>query len=200
MTSDIQETYFGLKYLHDNADPCNDFPFKKILDLETLVVNLAKHCNIDFSTGSAKDLLTSYAFDYAPKSRCDFHEDLGITHCSLGLVKKSAFLISDNICHCYDIELTTKHVPTQVAISTVTHNSGFAASSYKTSTNSLNSPRNTSGYTSGSSRENSKRYNQDSPDDDAETISNNSVSSTVNSKISNIDSRNMPSIHNYLNI
>ena len=129
MSSDMQETYFGLKFLHDSALARNEFPFKKIFDLETLVVNLGKHCNIDFSAGSAKDLLTSYAFDYTPKSRCAFHEDLGITQCSLGLVKKTAFLISDNICHSYDIELTTKHVPTQVAISTVTHIGGFAASS-----------------------------------------------------------------------
>ncbi len=193
MASDLQETYFGLKFLHDNSVTCNEFPFRKIFDLESLVVNLGKHCDIEFSISSAKDLLTSYAFDYTPKSRCAFHEDLGITYCSLGLVKKTAFLISDNICHCYDVELTNKHVPTQVAASTVRYTGGFSTS-YKSSTNSLNSHRNTYGFASSSSRENNKRYNQeDSPDDDTELISNNSNRSTVNSRITTVESRNMPS-------
>lgn len=170
----IDATNFGLKFLYNNTPISNDgFPFTKIYDLENLVVNLGKHCNVDYSLESARDLLTSYTFDYTPNSRCDFHEDLGTNYCSLGLVKKYSFLISDNICQSYDINLTSHHIPVQKPVGTVVYNDGYKSSrvsSYKNSTTSLNT------YSSNSS---AMRYNNQ--EDDAESI--NSV----------ISSRNMPS-------
>ena len=124
----IQKTY---------EDAMSQFPFKNIYSLENFLVSLAKFGNTDFSLESAYDLLTSYAFDYAPNSRCDFHETLGISHCSLGLVKKASYLISDNICQFYDIGLTPKHIPIQKPVGTIIYTETSRQPSHKLSTTSL---------------------------------------------------------------
>lgn len=185
MSKEIEETRFGLKYLFNNtpgADARGEFPFKRIFDLESLVVNLGKRANIEYSTASAHDILTSYKFDYTPKSRCPFHEELGIINCSLGLVKKAAYHISDNICQFYDIELTTKHIPATKSIGTVIYKqqSNFCSDfSYKNSTSSLNSQ-----VYSANTYSSSSSVNREACDDNH---------SSVNSSIS-VTTRNMPSV------
>lgn len=124
MEKDIEASRFGLKYLYNNT-PSNDiFSFNKIYSLENLIVNLAKYCGMEYSFESAHDLLKSYTFDYTQNSRCEFHEELSVTHCSLGIVKKYTYLISDNICQFYDIDLTPKHIPIQKSVGTIICNVG----------------------------------------------------------------------------
>lgn len=141
MEKDLDSTRFGLNYLHKKSCNSNDYPYKDIYSLENLVVSLAKFRNVSFSTESARDLLTSYAFDYAPNSKCDFHENLGISYCSLGLAKKASYLISDNICQFYGVELTAKHVPIQKPVGTVIYSeatrSKASEASHRSSTTSL---------------------------------------------------------------
>ena len=137
MEKDLDSTRFGLNYLHNKSDAMSQFPFKNIYSLENFLVSLAKFGNTDFSLESAYDLLTSYAFDFAPNSRCDFHETLGISHCSLGLVKKASYLISDNICQFYDIGLTPKHIPIQKPVGTIIYTETSRQPSHKLSTTSL---------------------------------------------------------------
>lgn len=141
MEKDLDSTRFGLNYLHNKSCDPNDFPYKDVYSLESLVVNLAKFRNTDFSTESAHDLLTSYTFDYAPNSRCDFHETLGISYCSLGLVKKASYLISDNICQFYGVDLTAKHIPVQKAVGTVIYSEATRSrpseASHRSSTTSI---------------------------------------------------------------
>lgn len=170
MNKDLEATRFALKFLYNNTPSHEIFPFNKVYTLENLVVNLAKYCSTEYSFESAHDLLTSYAFDYTPNSRCDYHEDLCITHCSLGLVKKYSYLISDNICQFYDIDLTDNHIPVQKSVGTIIYNS--SNNSHRNSVHSLSS-----------SRSSSKRYIE-YRDEDADN-----QSDTISYKSNN---RNMP--------
>jgi hypothetical protein len=82
--------------------------------LQTLVISLAAQRRSEISCNVATEILTSYQFDYAPESRCEFHEELGISFCALGYVKRYAYLISDQLCPIYKIEVKEgKHLPTE---------------------------------------------------------------------------------------
>ena len=147
MAKDVEETRFGLKYLFNNSMLDNEsFSLKNAHELENLVINLAKNCGTEYSASSAHDLLTSYTFDYMPDSRCSFHEEGGIVQCSLGFVKKYSYLISDNLCQYYDVELSSKHMPIQKNVGTIIMNDEFSvrpqSSSFRSSNNSLHSGRN----------------------------------------------------------
>ncbi len=65
-------------------------------------------------------MLTSYQFDYANGSRCNFHEEIGTQYCALGYTKRYAYLISDSLCPLFDVELIEgKHLPIEVSACTV---------------------------------------------------------------------------------
>lgn len=129
MAKDLEATKFGLQYLFNNSpSQYNAYPFKKVYDLESLVVNLGKQSEVDYSIASANDLLTSYSYDYTANSRCTYHEDLGLKFCSLGIVKKVAYLISDNVCQHFDITLSTNHLPEQKIIGTVVYRDDYKMS------------------------------------------------------------------------
>lgn len=96
MSKDHEETKFALQYIYDTAFNRYDKEFpEEILDLETLVVALSSLTKTNISFCSANDLLSSYTYDYSSNSRCDYHEELGISNCSLGFVKRYAYHLSD---------------------------------------------------------------------------------------------------------
>ncbi len=70
MAKDLEVTKFGLQYLFDNSHENDiEYPFKRIYDLESLIVNLGRQSQVDYSIASANDLLTSYSYDYTANSR-----------------------------------------------------------------------------------------------------------------------------------
>ena len=84
------------------------------MDLQSLVITLASHRRNDISCNVATELLTSYLYDYAPNSRCEYHEELGISFCALGFVKRYAYLISDQLCPIYQIKpIAGMHLPVE---------------------------------------------------------------------------------------
>lgn len=97
--------------------------------------------SLNLSYNAARDLLTSYSFDYSPNSRCEFHEEAGSTFCALGFAKRAAFHISDRICKSYGIEVTPKHIPVEEPVGTIIYNDTYSArvplrNSYSRSSNS----------------------------------------------------------------
>lgn len=107
---------------------------KYVIDLQTLVMMLVKHKNQEISFNSATDLLTSYHFDYSTDSRCEYHEQLGISYCALGYAKRYSYLISDHMSPIYEIKLEPgKHLPIEKVHSTVVHldDSDFHSTTYK---------------------------------------------------------------------
>lgn len=73
MNKDLEATRFGLQFLYNNSPgQGSDYPFNRVYDLESLVVNLGKQSEVDYSIASAHDLLTSYSYDYTANSRFYF--------------------------------------------------------------------------------------------------------------------------------
>lgn len=57
------------------------------------------------------DMLVSSTYDYSLNTRCDYHEDLDSCYCALGFSRKMCFIISDNFCPIFNLELTASHLP-----------------------------------------------------------------------------------------
>jgi hypothetical protein len=115
LQEDLEETKFGIDFLRD----CYHYRYSKqqpreisIFRLELLITLFASQINQKVSCQAAHDLLMQYTYDYTPEIRCYFHEnEKNNVNCSLGIVKKYCYLISDAICPLYDIDLTERHVP-----------------------------------------------------------------------------------------
>lgn len=129
LRSDSEETEFGLKFLNNQFKQSQKFQksgfsseIMEIFDLESLVMFLSHQARTEVSYHSAKDVLTQYTYDYAANSKCKFHEEKGVTHCSLGYVNRFCYLISDSVCCLYDIKLTLNHVPKLESSGTVVRN------------------------------------------------------------------------------
>jgi hypothetical protein len=173
LNKDIVETKFGLKFLSDcSSKKCERVD--KIYDLESLVIFFGSLRNCDISNASAHELLTSFSYDYASNTRCAFHEEDGSVYCSLGYVKRFAYLISDHICQLYDIQVTDKHLPVEKPVGTVMCNLDFSSKSSYNKTNrseqynsshSLNRNRNENFYQGGQSPVKRNRFYEDSFND-----------------------------------
>ncbi|RNA26759.1 maelstrom -like protein [Brachionus plicatilis] len=125
MNKDLDETKFGLEFLEYETNALDTrCLYDKIFDLESLLIQLTGYFNVNLSYNSAREILTSYSFDYASNSRCKFHEEMGVHcgFCALGCVKKAAFLISEHIGPIFEINLTERHLPVQIPVGTVIHN------------------------------------------------------------------------------
>ena len=115
LQDDLEETKFALDFLKD----CYRYHYSKqqprevtIFRLELLITMLTNQVDKRVSFQAAHDLLTQYTYDYVPETRCHFHECVkNNINCSLGIVKKFCFLISDAICPFYDINLSERHIP-----------------------------------------------------------------------------------------
>ncbi|KAI6650506.1 Protein maelstrom-like [Oopsacas minuta] len=84
----------------------------KVYVLEYLLIDLSSHISdIAPSAHEAKDMLSSSAFDYEPGVNCKWHEDLEVRHCSLGVVNRLAYILSDHLCPKYNITMGSKHLP-----------------------------------------------------------------------------------------
>lgn len=122
MSDDLEETRFGLKFLHAKALADHDasrstkrsWPLLpdlsgRVYDLECLVVALSDE-RLTFAQAS-EEVLSKYSFDYAANTKCTYHTHLDTINCALGVVKRKAYLISDHLCPLYGIEVTARHLP-----------------------------------------------------------------------------------------
>ncbi|XP_033757847.1 protein maelstrom homolog [Pecten maximus] len=108
---DCEEMAYCLEWVKGGAALGVPNRLKKVYELEGLVVELFGHIGPAPSKSSVIDMLTSSTWDYEPNTKCAFHEDLECKFCSLGIVKRYAFAISDSICEKYDVDLTKNHIP-----------------------------------------------------------------------------------------
>ncbi|XP_062608158.1 protein maelstrom homolog isoform X3 [Saccostrea cucullata] len=109
--NDIKETAYCLEWIHGRA--CLGIPnrLKKVYELEGMVTDLYQHLGHSVSKTRVIELLTSNSWDYEPKTRCDYHEELECKYCSLGIIQRYSYAISDSFCGLLKIELTNRHLP-----------------------------------------------------------------------------------------
>ncbi|KAL3863456.1 hypothetical protein ACJMK2_005210 [Sinanodonta woodiana] len=102
---------YCLRWIHSRT--CLGVPnrLRKVYSLDGLVVDLFSHVGVEVSSTSVIDLLTSNTWVYEEKTRCKFHKEKECIYCSLGIVNRYGYAISDSICHLFDVDLTEKHVP-----------------------------------------------------------------------------------------
>ncbi|XP_060079963.1 uncharacterized protein LOC132559373 [Ylistrum balloti] len=115
---DCEEMAYCLEWVKGGAALGIPNRLTKVYELEGLVVELFGHIGPSPSKTSVIDMLTCSTWDYEPKIKCAFHEDKECKYCSLGILKRYAFAISDSICQKYDVDLTKNHVPIRNNINT----------------------------------------------------------------------------------
>lgn len=162
LAKDMNETKFALRFLFDryrfseqeDLDTSISL-IDKVYDLENLVVKLAKLKREDF--GSASTIFSSYSFDYTLKTRCEWHEEKGVINCSLGIVKKYSYLISDSLCQLFNVKISTNHLPKHESVSVVVKSTDFGPRYNRFNTRS-------SEYSSNSRLNDSRNSNRDNDD------------------------------------
>lgn len=111
MGTDVEEMDYCLNWVHDKACLGYANRLKKVYSLEDLVQDMFGHIGHSVSETQVIDLLTAHTWDFEPKTRCDFHEELECKYCSMGIINRYAYAISDSVCPLYEVQITTKHLP-----------------------------------------------------------------------------------------
>lgn len=108
---DYRVVEYCLDWIHGRT--CLGTPncIRKIYEVEGLLLELNAHIGNSVAKSQCVDLLTSHDWDYEPDTKCDYHEEKEVKHCSLGIVQRYAFAMSDCLCGYYDVQLTPKHLP-----------------------------------------------------------------------------------------
>ncbi|XP_013787391.1 protein maelstrom homolog [Limulus polyphemus] len=106
----LSQTKGCLKWLHEQAYE-RGHQTLACWDLTVLLLELRLKVNQPIPKVVAEDYLTKTTFDYIPKTRCEFHEELDSPHCALGRAQRLCFMLSDAICKYYDVEPTLNHLP-----------------------------------------------------------------------------------------
>lgn len=109
--NDIKETTYCLEWIHGRA--CLGIPnrLRKVYELEGMVTDLYHHIGKSVSKTRVIEMLTSSSWDYEPKTRCDYHEELECKYCSLGIIQRYSYAMSDSLCGLLKVELTERHLP-----------------------------------------------------------------------------------------
>ncbi|XP_064651283.1 protein maelstrom homolog [Lineus longissimus] len=110
----IEEVEYCMGWIHSHA--CLGVPnrLKKISHLETMVQELFKHIGEPPPSEVAlHDLLTASVFDYETGVMCSYHEEVESKFCSMGRVRIYSYSLADAMCALYEIELTSKHLPSR---------------------------------------------------------------------------------------
>ncbi|KAK3107275.1 hypothetical protein FSP39_010906 [Pinctada imbricata] len=109
--NDIEEVAYCLGWIHSRA--CLGIPnrLKKVYELEGMVADLYAHKGTMISKSSVIDMLTTSTWDYEPKTRCFYHEELECKYCALAIVKRYTYAISDSMCSMFELPLTENHLP-----------------------------------------------------------------------------------------
>lgn len=84
---------------------------RKVYEIESLFQEMHAHIGHQVSKSRCVDLLTSSEWEFEPNTRCQYHEDKEVKFCSLGIVNRYAYAISDNICNYFDVLPTKNHLP-----------------------------------------------------------------------------------------
>lgn len=109
LSKDFKEMEFCLNWIHQQSGIDRD-PIK-LYALEKLVMDLFKFARHPVAKYQILDMLTTTAFDYEPHTRCTWHEEKGIIHCSLAIIRRFAYAMSDSLTNVYDFNLTAHHLP-----------------------------------------------------------------------------------------
>ncbi|OWF46797.1 protein maelstrom homolog [Mizuhopecten yessoensis] len=115
---DCEEMAYCLEWVLGGAALGVPNRLKKVYELEGLVVELFAHIGPAPSKSSVIDMLTSSTWDFEPNTKCAFHEELECKYCSIGILKRYAFAISDSLCQKYDVNLTKNHIPIRNNVNT----------------------------------------------------------------------------------
>lgn len=104
---------YCLDWIHGKACLGEPNRIKKVYEIESLFHEMQAHIGNQVSKSSCIDSLTSSEWDYEPNIKCDYHEELEVKDCALGIVHRYAYAISDALCPFFDVLPTKNHLPTR---------------------------------------------------------------------------------------
>ncbi|XP_052778388.1 protein maelstrom homolog [Mya arenaria] len=100
-----------LEWIHGKARLGAPNRIRKVYEIEGLFQELHAHVGNQVSKALLIQSLTSSDWDYEPNTKCKYHDEKEVKDCSLGIVKRYAYAISDSLCKDYDVQLTRAHIP-----------------------------------------------------------------------------------------
>ncbi|XP_042190658.1 protein maelstrom homolog isoform X2 [Callorhinchus milii] len=84
----------------------------KVYELEELIVKLYEHKLMQTpSKTRVERMMDVIVWDYAPNTRCKWHDEQDVVCCALAVAKKCAYCISESLSSTYNFEITPSHVP-----------------------------------------------------------------------------------------
>ncbi|KAG8545898.1 hypothetical protein GDO81_020168 [Engystomops pustulosus] len=107
--NDLYRVKWCLQWLSIKAGMENLF---ELQDIESLIIKFYRDkLNEEPSKSSVHRLLDVVQWDYAPNTRCKWHEDNDMWYCALASCKKVTYCISRALASVYDVVLTSAHLP-----------------------------------------------------------------------------------------
>ncbi|XP_045165078.2 protein maelstrom homolog [Mercenaria mercenaria] len=102
---------YCLDWIHAKACLGEPNRIHKVYEIESLFHEMQAHVGNQVSKTCCIDSLTSSEWDYEPKTKCAYHEELEVKDCALGIVHRYAYAISDALCQFFDVQITKNHLP-----------------------------------------------------------------------------------------
>ncbi|GAB1600194.1 protein maelstrom homolog [Argonauta hians] len=110
LSKDFNEIERCLDWIRDRSESARS-EYIQLYALEKLVMDLFKHNGFPVAKYQILDMLTTTAFDYEPNTRCPWHEQASNIHCSLAIIRRYAYAMSDSLVSVYEFALTSQHLP-----------------------------------------------------------------------------------------
>ncbi|XP_067848442.1 protein maelstrom homolog [Heptranchias perlo] len=83
-----------------------------VFEIEELIAKLYEHkLKEKPSKASVERMLDVMVWDYAPNTRCKWHDEHDVVYCALATTKKYVYCISDSLASIYEFEITPAHIP-----------------------------------------------------------------------------------------
>ncbi|XP_064599178.1 protein maelstrom homolog [Liolophura sinensis] len=106
-----RETKKCLEWLHFMAMDRGTCKLGRVLNLEGLLMDLYNHIGQTISHSEVVNILGTTSYDFTPNHLCEYHEGLECKYCSLGIIRRYAFVMFDELYEVYPFELTPQHLP-----------------------------------------------------------------------------------------
>ncbi|KAG1674059.1 Protein maelstrom [Nymphon striatum] len=116
LSDQMNQTRKCIEWLFDRSCDGRRNMFR-VYNLSYLLLELRMKAGHPLSAVSeATELLSSNSFQYVRNKCCEWHEELDCSECPLGTVKLQAYYLSDSLCHIFNVDVTSYHLPETVEI------------------------------------------------------------------------------------
>lgn len=108
----LEQTRSCLRTIGNEVKNKNFAPQFDVLDIVKLMYNCFKKVNQpNVLPQICFDRVRTAVYDFTANTRCEFHDEVDVNFCALGIAKKLAYCLADNLLNYLGVEVTPNHVP-----------------------------------------------------------------------------------------